>query len=76
MITEHNCGVVVPPRDPEAFAEALFMLAEIPERRRKMGRNARSLGKSQFDRDLLAGRFVDLLESVFEYHDALSETNL
>lgn len=64
MIEENKCGVVVPPSDPVAFADALIELADNPEKRRLYGTNARSLAENSFSRDDLANRFVDFLERV------------
>ncbi len=64
LIRERDCGVVVPPDDPEAFADALRRLAADPAACRRMGRNARRLAETEFNRDALAARFVDWLEAV------------
>jgi len=63
LISEHQCGIAVPPTDPEAFADALCRLADDPEARLEMGRNARVLAEAQFGREALAKQFVDFLES-------------
>ncbi len=63
MIEEHHCGIAVPPEAPEAFAEALIKLADSPELRVDMGKNARALAESKFDRVMLAEQFVGFLES-------------
>ena len=62
MIAEHRCGVVVPPDDPFAFAEALCCLADQRDEAAAMGRNSRALAESQFSREQLAERFVDIVE--------------
>lgn len=64
MITENQCGVVVPPEDPKAFAEALVSLADSPEKRKKYRLNARKLAETSFDRNILSDQFVDFLEKV------------
>jgi len=61
LITEHQCGIAVPPCDPGAFASALQAIASDPARRRTMGINAQKLAK-RFDREVLADQFVDVLE--------------
>jgi glycosyltransferase involved in cell wall biosynthesis len=63
MITEAQCGAVVPPSDPVALADALERLASDPEGCRSMGAHARQLGENQFSRDALATKFRDFLES-------------
>lgn len=62
MLSEHRCGVTVPPEDPAAFATALCELADHPARRAEMGRCGRQLAEGKFNRARLAGQFVALLE--------------
>ncbi len=62
MITEHQCGSAVPPRNPEAFADALCKLADDPELRKACGKNARCLAEKVFSRQKLSSEFVDFLE--------------
>ncbi len=61
MIGENRCGVVVPPNDPEALAEALIALADAPEMRRQMGRQSRQLAERDFARASLAAKFAETL---------------
>lgn len=63
MIQENNCGLAVPPNDPQAFANALVNLADNPTLRVEMSKNSRQLAQSQFSREDLANKFVDFLES-------------
>lgn len=62
MIQRHGCGEAVPPRNPEAFADALCKLADHPELRRQYGRNARRLAEKKFSREKLAADFVRWIE--------------
>ncbi|WDP88906.1 MAG: glycosyltransferase family 4 protein [Desulfobacter sp.] len=62
IITKHQCGVAVPPGDPDAFADALVELAENPEKRMLMGINSRKLALSRFNRRILAHQFVRFIE--------------
>ena len=63
LIEEHRCGVVVPPRNVEAFADALQRLAADPAACRAMGAAARALAEKEFARPLLADRFIATLEA-------------
>jgi len=63
LIDEHRCGLVVPPGDAGAFADALQRLAADETARRAMGAAARALGEQAFARPLLAARFVATLEA-------------
>jgi glycosyltransferase involved in cell wall biosynthesis len=65
MITEDQCGLVVSPADPAAFADALEYMADNSEIADEMGRNARKLAERSFDREKLADIFVDSLEAVY-----------
>lgn len=62
MIKKYQCGVIVPPDDPAAFAAGLIQLADDPARRKQMGANARKLAETKFSRADLAEQFVSWLE--------------
>jgi len=63
LITEHRCGIVVPPGNVAAFADALQSLAADAVERRAMGTAARTLAEKEFARPLLADRFIATLEA-------------
>jgi glycosyltransferase involved in cell wall biosynthesis len=63
LITEHRCGIVVPPGNVAAFADALQSLAADVDGRRAMGAAARVLAEKEFARPLLAARFSAVLEA-------------
>jgi glycosyltransferase involved in cell wall biosynthesis len=63
LIEEHQCGFVVPPEEPAAFADALIRAADDRPALRKMGESARRLAESDFGRPQLAERFVGFLET-------------
>ena len=63
LVAEHGCGVVVPPGDPVAFADALQRLAADPAACRAMGAAARRLAEERFARRSLAADFCAALES-------------
>jgi glycosyltransferase involved in cell wall biosynthesis len=62
MIEDNRCGVVVPPGDASAFADALERLAGNRDDLVTMGRNGRALAERDFDRRQLASQFVSVLE--------------
>lgn len=64
MIEQAGAGIVVPPRDPAAFADALQALAADPERCRLAGAAARTLAEQRFARGDLSAQFVDVLQGV------------
>jgi glycosyltransferase involved in cell wall biosynthesis len=59
MIEDRKCGFSVPPDDPIAFADALEIAADNRELLQCMGRNARLLAESEFNRLNLANKWVD-----------------
>lgn len=59
MIDKSKCGFAVQPEDPKAFANALEKAADQREILTQMGSNARQLAESQFDRSLLADKWVE-----------------
>lgn len=65
LIDTNRCGVVVPPQNAQAFADALEHLADNPAERVKMGINARHLAIKEFNRRQLADKFVDWLEEAY-----------
>jgi len=65
MIREHQCGRVVPPDDPVAFADAVVWLRDHRDEIRDMGRRSRRLAESQFSRDSLGDLFVKTLEETY-----------
>jgi colanic acid biosynthesis glycosyl transferase WcaI len=55
------CGMVVPPAEPLAFADALFQLALDPDTRYLMGEAARRYAEEHLHVDAVLGRFADRL---------------
>jgi glycosyltransferase involved in cell wall biosynthesis len=58
LITENNCGYVVEPENPDAFARSLLHASLHPEELEKMGTNARQLAERKFDRNKLSDRWT------------------
>lgn len=67
VVKEFGCGIVVPPEDPQSFAEAVRIFENLTvEERMAMGRNGLRCAKERFDIEMLAGRLEELLLSVAE----------
>lgn len=64
MIKNNNLGVVVPPDNPELFADALIKLKMDKERVKFMGINARRFAEKQFNRKVLAEKLEQFLIEV------------
>jgi glycosyltransferase involved in cell wall biosynthesis len=58
LIEENGCGFSVPPDDPRAFADALIAAADDRNALAEMGRRARVLAKTSFDREKLSADWV------------------
>jgi glycosyltransferase involved in cell wall biosynthesis len=63
LVETERCGVVVPPEDPRALAEALTALAADPPRRAAMGAAGRRAAEQRFGRKAWLSRWHDLLAS-------------
>lgn len=60
-----NCGLVVPPEDPHAMAEAILSLINDPAKRAAFGANGRAYAERELDRDVILTRFeAQLLDLV------------
>lgn len=65
IIRQHDCGFVVPPDDPKAFADALEQASSDRKTLVAMGQRALALAKTEFSRDQLADRFVEWVAREF-----------
>jgi len=65
VIEGNRCGIVIPPDDPQSFADAVTRLRDAPDELVAMGRRARQLAESQFSRDVLGDQLVAVLESSY-----------
>lgn len=64
-----DAGVVVPPADPDALAEAVLRLLRDPDSAAALGRRARSRAEAEFRRDLQAVRTAAFYRSVLGRKD-------
>ncbi len=62
IVQTEGCGVVVPPDNARAFADALEAAARDRNALREMGRRAKELATREFDRERLTNKLVDWLE--------------
>lgn len=63
IIEQYGCGFVVPPDDPEAFADALEHALNNKGKLLDMAKNSSSLALNRFERRKLADEWVDWLDS-------------
>lgn len=66
MVRENDCGYAVAPDDPKAFADALEAAADKRQDLPELGENAKDLARREFDRSLLARRWVSWVTSTKE----------
>lgn len=64
LVRETGCGLVVPPEDPGALANAVATLYSSPELRAKMGRVGRDAAESGHSWDARAGRVDEVLTTL------------
>jgi len=62
LVLDNEAGLAVKAGDGAALAEAIIELADDPERRERMGRNARLLAEREFSRDEQADTLLRVLE--------------
>ena len=70
IVAPSETGLLVPPSDPRAFAEAILELAAEPERRRAMGEKARARFEREFGVELMVERYAELLSEVAQSGEA------
>lgn len=61
-----DCGLVVPPEDPTAMAQALRALAADPARRAELGANGRRYAERELDQDVILRRFEAQLQTLVQ----------
>ena len=58
LLVEHSCGIVVPPEDGPAFADAVKRLADHPDEAAEMGRRGRAMVEREYGWDTLVGAWL------------------
>jgi len=64
LIEKKQCGVTVPQNNPERFAEAIIRLADNTSERNRLGRNALLTAQTEFNRDILAEKYINAIEAL------------
>ncbi len=62
LVEENNCGLYADPENHEQAIEEINNLINDPIKMKNLATNARILAEKEFDRLLLAGKLVDILE--------------
>lgn len=68
-VVDEQTGLLIPPRNAEAMAEALLVLLRSPDRRRQMGATGRTRAESLFDLTTNARRVQDVYEALLNGRD-------
>lgn len=66
LVSHHQCGVSVPPDDPQAFADAVVQMASNGDLLVKMGERARHLAETQFNQNTILQRLAQFIEATKE----------
>jgi glycosyltransferase involved in cell wall biosynthesis len=67
LIKRTDCGMVFPPEDPEALADTVRQMAQVPpERREEMGNKGRQSFQANFTRQVLAERYEKLFQRTIQ----------
>ena len=66
LVEQHGCGIVIPPGDADALADALRRLSNAPETVSEMGRRARAMLDAHFTRQKALERWTGLLDRLDE----------
>jgi colanic acid biosynthesis glycosyl transferase WcaI len=64
QIRRANCGVVIPPENPEALAEAVLLLRKDAELRREFGANARAFAEKYFTKTGVLRRYDEFFRGL------------
>lgn len=64
LIHETGCGLLVPPEEPEALAQAVLAFYQDRARGEKMGLKGREVAKQEFTPRAVARKYTELLEQV------------
>ncbi|RJQ53949.1 MAG: glycosyltransferase WbuB [Nitrospiraceae bacterium] len=64
ILTNSGAAMVIPPENPEELARAVKILKGDSQRRGQMGQNGRAFVEKNYDRKILAKRYLELIESI------------
>ena len=61
IVRPNETGLLVPPKNPEALAQAIISMAQDPEARQRFGENGRRFVQENFDPEMLARQVESVL---------------
>ena len=62
FVSRYQVGMVVPPEEPKALAEAIWYLKKNPSEAKRFGYNGRRIAEEMFDQELVLASFAENLE--------------
>jgi glycosyltransferase involved in cell wall biosynthesis len=66
LVERTNCGINVDPNNPETFKRAIDSIATDRQLRDELAQNAKSLALKEFNRDILASRYLKTMEEIIK----------
>ncbi|MEH6514387.1 MAG: glycosyltransferase family 4 protein [Maribacter arcticus] len=64
MVESNQCGIYVDPESPTDFANKILELKKNPEQLALMGKNARKLAESTYDKSILCAQFAEVVDKL------------
>lgn len=64
IIKQNQCGVEVAPENPQAFADAVISMKKQRHSLKEIGKRSRLLAEKRFNRNELAIKFIETIESI------------
>ncbi|MBF5026934.1 glycosyltransferase family 4 protein [Planobacterium oryzisoli] len=65
MVEDHNCGYYINPHKPQDLVDKIKYLQSNSDIASQMGRNARNLAETKFDKTIQSKKFSDIIEQVY-----------
>ncbi|MCB9201604.1 MAG: glycosyltransferase family 4 protein [Flavobacteriales bacterium] len=59
LVEKEKCGINVPPDNPKELADAIVKITDDIELRNQMAKNAKRLAETEFNRDILAEKYLN-----------------
>ena len=61
LVTEYDCGMFADPLYPDSLRDVILHLYNHPERVAEMGKNARHLAETKYDKKILCKQFAEII---------------